>query len=88
MVVTTSNNKRRQAPGYNKGNDIVDKRITDIYPHPLGLSGQEIFEKSFFPGINSAPDIDDYRPVKTETLQHSTNSDDATNATLIKSAVN
>ena len=35
-TVTTANNKRIQAPGYNMADDIIDGRITEIPPPPLG----------------------------------------------------
>ena len=67
--------------------DIIDGRITEIPPHPLGLSGQEMFENGFFVGAKSSPGIDDYPPVDIETRQHSTSSYGATISTMIKSAV-
>ena len=58
-MVTTANDKLRQAPGYNKGDDILDGRTTETSLQPLGLSGQEMSKNRFFTGVNSAPDIDD-----------------------------
>ena len=72
---------------YNQGNNIIDEQTTETYHHPLGLSGQEMFEKWLFAGIDYEPEIDYYPPVEIETCQHRTNSDNATTAIMIKSAV-
>ena len=46
-----------------------------------------MFKNGLFAGSESALDIDDYPPVEIETLHHSTSSDNATIANLVKSAV-
>ena len=56
-------------------------------PHPLGLSVQEIFEKRFFAGVESAPGIYNYPTVEIESLHHRTSSDNTTIYTLVKYAV-
>ena len=56
-------------------------------PHPTVLSGQEIFEKVFFAGVEPAPDINDYPPEEIETCHHSTSNNDATIVTLVSSAL-
>ena len=61
--------------------------MTELPPHPLGLSKQDRFEKGFFSGVKSTPVIDNYPPREIETLQHSTISYDNTIATMVKSAV-
>ena len=86
-TVTAANDKRWKAPGYNKEDDIIGGRTTEITPQPLGLIGQEMFEKGLFAGVESVPGIDDYPLVDIETLQHSTRSKNATIYTLVKSAV-
>ena len=46
-----------------------------------------MFEKGLFSGVKSDPGIDNYPPVEIEILQHSTNRDDTTISTMIKSEV-
>ena len=87
MTVTIDDAKLRQAPGYNKAKNIVDGRTPDISPHPRGLSEQEIPEKGFFDGVESALGINNYPPVDIETRHHITSSDNYTVSSLEKSAV-
>ena len=86
-MVTNANNKRRQTPGYNKADDIINGRMTKIPPHSLGLIRQEMFEKWFFAGVDSAPGIENYLHVEIETHQYSTSIDYRTIPTMVKSAV-
>ena len=84
---TIVGNKQRQAPGYNKADDIIDGRTAEVPLHPMLLRGQEMPKKGFFAGFESTPGINDYPPVETENRYHSTSSDKATIFTLVKSDV-
>ena len=57
--------------------------MTEIPPHPVGLSRQDMFKRGFFAGVEYTPGIANYPPVEIETRQHSTSSDDATITTLV-----
>ena len=62
-TVTITDDKLLQAPGCNKADNIIDGRTPEVPPHPMGLSGQEMFKKCFYAGVESAPGIDNYPPV-------------------------
>ena len=87
MTVTIDDNKRRQTPGYNKANNTIDGRMTEVTPHPMELSGKKMFEKGFFTGVESALGIDDYPTMEIENCHHRNSSNNATISTLMKSDV-
>ena len=72
LRITTVNDGRRRAPGYNKTNDIANgKEITH--------DAQSMFKQGFFASVDTAPDH--YPPTTIDTT------DDSTVATMIQTAV-
>ena len=80
------------APGQNKADDIIDGRTPEVLPHPMGLSGQDMFEKGFFAGVESALGLNDYPPSEIQSVYHSNNSpttrnNNVTTATIVQYSV-
>ena len=92
VKITIADNKRCQAPGYNKANDIIDGQTLEVLPQPMVLSGQEMLEKYFFVGFESAPGLDKYPPLEIESSHHinnypTTRNDNVTITAIVQSTV-
>ena len=76
---TIADDKRHQAPGYNKAYETVDGRKPEVPPPPNGIERTRDVQKGLFAGVKSAPGLDNYPPPEIKSSYHSNNSNTTIN---------